>query len=496
MAKGRGTARPNKKAGQRKGGQQRSGWVKPDGTPLRKRKGEYFPDNEIEKRTPSYKKKREDSQRPPVSAGSSAGTDRPSRVTSGRVATGKPFRERTPRDSKPAFSKRSDRDEKPAYRDQARSGDREASSGSGRDFKPSRDDRSPRSSFSRDRKLSFSRGPKRDEKPAHGKEFRTVDRQPEPASDKDSRPYSGDRGSRPAFSRDRKPAFTKRADRGNRPGYDKFRKDRRDSGPRRERKPHAASSESATGAIRLNKYIANAGICSRREADDLITAGVISINGEIVTELGTKVMPGDEVKFHEQTLRTEKPVYLLLNKPKDFITTTDDPLERKTVMNLVHDACKERILPVGRLDRNTTGLLLFTNDGDLTKKLTHPSGNITKIYTVELDRNITRDDMQRALHGVELEDGPAAFDAIEFDVSGEKNIVGVELHSGRNRIVRRIFEELGYNVKKLDRVMFAGLTKKDLPRGRWRFLTEMEVNSLKMMTGKGRKQVVVRNKEN
>ncbi|MFM8916903.1 MAG: pseudouridine synthase, partial [Bacteroidota bacterium] len=246
----------------------------------------------------------------------------------------------------------------------------------------------------------------------------------------------------------------------------------------------------SAGAIRLNRFIANAGICSRREADELIEAGVISINGEVVTELGTKVMAGDEVRFHDRVLRTERMVYVLLNKPKDYITTTDDPGDRKTVMNLVHDACKERIFPVGRLDRNTTGLLLLTNDGDLTKKLTHPSSNIAKVYQVELDKNLTIADMKRASEGVELEDGEVAFDNIEYASPDDKKIVGVELHSGKNRIVRRIFEELGYEVKKLDRTVFAGLTKKDLPRGRWRFLTELEVNGLKMMksgSGRGRR---------
>jgi 23S rRNA pseudouridine2605 synthase len=264
----------------------------------------------------------------------------------------------------------------------------------------------------------------------------------------------------------------------------------RHSSDRRPAAPKKSSfTPDAQGAIRLNRFISNAGICSRREADELIVAGVISINGEIVTELGTKVMPGDTVKYHDQTLKTEKPVYVLLNKPKDYITTTDDPDERKTVMSLVADACKERIFPVGRLDRNTTGLLLITNDGELTKRLTHPSGEIKKIYQVELDRNLTQADMLRAAEGVELEDGIAGFDEIQYVSHDDKSVIGVELHSGKNRIVRRIFEAMGYKVRKLDRTTFAGLTKKDLPRGRWRFLTEMEVNMLKMLTGKKRKAV-------
>lgn len=466
--KGRAAKRPNKQGKDKKGPSGKSGWVKPDGTPLRKRKGDYFPDREIEKRTPAFRKKREDLNRAdkPVRE-SKPDTWKKPESEQGESRPFKPGRE-----TRPAFS----RERKPDLDKPAGRGDRSVP---GADSRPFRKEKNGKPAFSRDRNPSFGNRIDRVERPA--------DKASSENDRAESRPFRTTWPGKTAFSRDRKPAFGKRNSRDGKPFFgDRFRKDRKDAGPHRERKSQKSDSSSATGAVRLNKYIANAGICSRREADDLITAGVISINGEIVTELGTKVMPGDEVKFHEQTLRTEKPVYVLLNKPKDFITTTDDPQERKTVMNLVHDACKERILPVGRLDRNTTGLLLFTNDGDLTKKLTHPSGNITKIYTVELDRNITRDDMQRALDGIELEDGIAALDAIEYDVSGEKNIVGVELHSGRNRVVRRIFEAMDYKVKKLDRVMFAGLTKKDLPRGRWRFLTEMEVNSLKMITRKKR----------
>ncbi len=240
-------------------------------------------------------------------------------------------------------------------------------------------------------------------------------------------------------------------------------------------------------AVRLNKFIANTGICSRREADELIGAGVISVNGEVVTELGTKVTSADVVRYNGEPLRSERMVYVLLNKPKDFISTTDDPDNRKTVMNLVSKACSERIYPVGRLDRNTTGLLLMTNDGDLTKKLTHPSYNIRKLYSVELDQPLTREHMKQLVEGVELEDGVSKVDDIAYEDPQMRSKIGVELHSGKNRIVRRLFEELGYQVKKLDRVVFAGLTKKDLPRGRWRMLTEMEVNQLRMMTGNKKK---------
>jgi 23S rRNA pseudouridine2605 synthase len=237
---------------------------------------------------------------------------------------------------------------------------------------------------------------------------------------------------------------------------------------------------SVTGEIRLNRFIANAGVCSRREADTFITAGMVQINGKVVTELGTKVFPTDEVRFDGNRISAEKKVYLLLNKPKDFVTTTDDPHADKIVMDLIKDACPERIYPVGRLDRNTTGLLLFTNDGDLSKRLTHPSHQMKKIYQVSLDKPVTIEHLQEIADGVQLEDGPIAADAISYINNEETSEVGIEIHSGRNRIVRRIFEHLGYRVKKLDRVMYAGLTKKNLPRGKYRFLTEKEVGFLKM----------------
>jgi len=239
------------------------------------------------------------------------------------------------------------------------------------------------------------------------------------------------------------------------------------------------------GTVRLNKYISNAGICSRREADELITAGVISVNGEVVTTLGYKVQPTDVVKYNDAKLKSEKPVYLLLNKPKDFITTVDDPQNRQTVMSLIKHACKERVYPVGRLDRNTTGLLLFTNDGDLADKLTHPSFEVQKVYEVHLDKNLKHEHFEEIGSGVTLEDGIIKPDEISYSPD-DKSIVGIELHSGRNRIVRRIFEHFGYRVSKLDRVLYAGLTKKDLPRGKWRFLTELELANLKMMTGNKR----------
>lgn len=249
-----------------------------------------------------------------------------------------------------------------------------------------------------------------------------------------------------------------------------------------QRKGSAPVQKNKEEGVRLNKYIANAGICSRREADVLIASGAVSVNGEIVTQMGFKVKPEDVVNYGGERLVSEKKRYVLLNKPKGYITTSDDPQERKTVMMLIENACKERVYPVGRLDRNTTGVLLFTNDGDMAKKLTHPSTGARKIYHVELDKNLTHADMQRMREGLMLEDGEIMVDDVQYVGNGEKrNVVGVVLHSGRNRIVRRIFEAMGYEVCKLDRVLFAELTKKDLPRGRWRLLSEKEVSFLKML---------------
>ena len=243
--------------------------------------------------------------------------------------------------------------------------------------------------------------------------------------------------------------------------------------------------EEQHGPIRLNKYIANAGICSRRDADVLIASGAITVNGEVVTEMGHKVLPTDEVRYGDRVLQREKPVYVLLNKPKDYITTTDDERDRPNVMELVRDACPERIYPVGRLDRDTTGLLLFTNDGDLTKKLTHPSSQIEKTYFVELDKPLAPIDMAALRNGLELSDGVIIPDDVQYvDGSESKKEIGITIHSGKNRIVRRMFDFLGYEVVKLDRVIFAGLTKKDLPRGMWRFLSQKEVAFLKMISKK------------
>lgn len=243
---------------------------------------------------------------------------------------------------------------------------------------------------------------------------------------------------------------------------------------RRSTQKRAADTE-----MRLNRFIANAGICSRRDADKYISAGLVTVNGKVVSELGVKVKTTDDVRFDGRRLIPEKKVYLVLNKPKDYVTTTDDPYAEHMVIDLVKNACPERIYPVGRLDKSTTGVLLFTNDGELSDKLTHPSHRVKKIYQVSLDKPLTKNDMLKIAEGIELEDGLIAADAINY-VEGNKSEIGLEIHSGRNRIVRRIFEHLGYRVKRLDRVFFAGITKKNVSRGKWRFLSEKEVQFLKM----------------
>ena len=262
-------------------------------------------------------------------------------------------------------------------------------------------------------------------------------------------------------------------------GKRSFKKPFRPKGKQTPTKPQHRKTDD--GSIRLNRYLSMAGICSRREADQLIAAGVVKVNGKTITEMGFKVKPEDQVNYGGETLRPEKKVYLLLNKPKDFITTRSDPHDRRTVMNLVGKACKELIYPVGRLDRMTTGLLMFTNDGDLARKLTHPSSEIKKIYHVTLNQPVLHEHLKQLENGIELEDGPEKADKAVYVGNGEdKKHVGLEIHSGKNRVVRRMFEFFGYRVVKLDRVIFAGLTKKDLPRGKHRFLSEKEVGFLKM----------------
>ena len=251
--------------------------------------------------------------------------------------------------------------------------------------------------------------------------------------------------------------------------------------PYRKRQPKPKALPKDDGTMRLNKYLAHAGIASRREADVLIQTGAVTVNGKTVTEMGYKVKPGDKVQFNGETIKPEKKVYVLLNKPKNFITTTEDERGRKTVMELVQKSAPVRIYPVGRLDRNTTGVLLFTNDGDMAKRLTHPRHNVEKIYHVKLNKNLKPSDIDKIRNGLKLEDGEIQVDDISYIKGAPHSEVGVKIHSGRNRIVRRIFEHLGYDVLKLDRVLFAGLTKKDLKRGHWRHLTKKEVDFLKMI---------------
>jgi len=374
---------------------------------------------------------------------------------------------------------------------------RNSSHAKGRSFeKPSfdREDRKPfnkdeRKSFDRDDKRSFSKDDRKPFGKYERKPFSKDDRRPFNSSDErkpfgKSSKFGGsytdrneDKPYRKNFNTGRdKPyakKFQKTEDNENTFKYSRGRK----FSP--AQKPAAAEAKD-DGLIRLNRYISNAGICSRRKADELIAAGVVTVNGEVVTELGTKVDPAkDEIRYNNERLKREKMVYILLNKPKDYITTTDDPQERHTVMHLVAKATKERIYPVGRLDRNTTGLLLLTNDGNLAEKLSHPRNNVTKLYHVELDKNLNQGDFNKIEFGLQLEDGFIKPDDLSYIQGASKREVGIQIHSGKNRIVRRIFESLGYEIVKLDRVVYANLTKKNLPRGRWRYLDERELIQLK-----------------
>jgi 23S rRNA pseudouridine2605 synthase len=372
-------------------------------------------------------------------------------------------------DEKPAFKRRAEGDdEKPAFKKRTgesssfrkkpfsdAGGERPAFKRRGEegDEKPAFKKRTGESSF---KKNSFS------DKPAQLKKTKTVNPYDLDESDLEYGKESTTKGKGQAYT---KKPYGKKTFTTKRKG---------DSNPQREKDD---------GLIRLNKYISNAGICSRREADDLIESGVVQVNGKTITEMGYRVKPTDIIKYGGQTLKKERFVYLVLNKPKDYITTVDDPQKRRTVLELVQGACKERIYPVGRLDRSTTGLLMFTNDGELTKKLTHPRYGIRKIYHVELDKPLKRQDLDMIAEGIELEDGQIKVDEVTYVGDGkDKTQIGIEIHSGKNRIVRRIFEHLGYNVRKLDRVMFGSLTKKDLSKGRWRFLTDAEVGMLKMIS--------------
>ena len=326
--------------------------------------------------------------------------------------------------------------------------------------------------FTADNRPAFDK-PRRQfgDKPAYGeRKFGDKPRYEHRDGDKPRRQY----GDKPAYG-ERKFGDKKYGDR-------KFGDKPYKPGPRKHDDKPASypkfTPEKQVGEMRLNRFLAQSGLCSRREADDFITAGLVTVNGQIVTQLGTKVLPTDEVKFNDSRVQGEKKVYLVLNKPKGYVTSLDDPHAGKTVMDLVEGACTERIYPVGRLDKNSLGLLLFTNDGDLTKQLTHPSYLKKKIYQVTLDKPLARADMDRIAEGITLEDGEIFADEISY-VKENKQEIGIEIHSGRNRIVRRIFEFLGYTVTKLDRVYYAGLTKKNLKRGAWRFLSREEVERLK-----------------
>jgi len=370
----------------------------------------------------------------------------------------KPFdRERKPFDGerKPFDRDRKpfDRDRKPFDRDRKPYGDRPSFD---RERKPFDGERKP---FDRDRK-PFDR----DRKP--------FDRDRKPF-DRDRKPF-GDRPSsdreRPSFDRERRPYGDRPSFNRERPSFD---------GPRRVVKKTPSAPKRDDGLVRLNKFIANSGICSRREADEYITAGLVSVNGTIISELGVRVSPNDDIRFNGERLKGEEKVYIVMNKPKDFVTTLSDPNAEQTVMDLIAGKCTQRVYPVGRLDKQTTGVLLLTNDGELADKLTHPSNNRKKIYHIVLDKNLSKPDFDAILKGIELEDGLIFADSLSY-VDEDNAQVGLEIHSGRNRIVRRIFEHLGYKVKRLDRVYFAGLTKKNLRRGQWRFLTDQEATMLKM----------------
>ena len=335
-----------------------------------------------------------------------------------------------------------------------------------------RNNERPARSFNRDERNSdrgFGRG-ERTERPARN--FNREERNNDRPARSFNREERGERTERPArsFNRDERSN-----DRGFKGGA------KRTCAPKRDEKPRSYpkfNPNQSTGEIRLNRFISQSGVCSRREADDFILAGVVTVNGQVVTELGTKILPTDEVRFHDEKLQGEKNVYLVLNKPKGYVTSLEDPHAEKTVMDLVKNACTERVYPVGRLDKNSLGLLLITNDGDITRQLTHPSYRKKKIYQVTLDKALTRADMDSLTEGITLEDGDIFADEVAY-ASDDKRTVGVEIHSGRNRIVRRMFEHLGYTVQKLDRVYYAGLTKKNLKRGEWRFLTRDEVMRLK-----------------
>ncbi|MBB6609541.1 pseudouridine synthase [Pontibacter sp. Tf4] len=405
----------------------------------------------------------------------------------------KPYNDRREGGERRSFGERTERDERRNYssdRREDRRGPREEGGEERRSFRNDREDRKPFNREERGEKRSFNREDRGERRNYSSDRNEGGERRPfksdrrdnreerpfrreERSFDGEKRNFKSDRGGK-FNSRDRRTSFSNREELGE-PETPNYNTKHYENNPRIKK---SNRKEENDGTIRLNRYIANAGICSRREADTLIESGEIKVNGQVVTEMGFKVRPEDTVQYGKKILNREKLVYVLLNKPKDFLTTTDDPEGRKTVMSLVEKASNERIFPVGRLDRNTTGLLLFTNDGELAQKLTHPSNGVKKIYQVELDKQITKEDFLKVAEGVELEDGKAEVDDVAM-IGDTGKFLGLEIHIGRNRIVRRIFEHLGYEVVSLDRVQYAGLTKKDLPRGNWRYLSEKELIRLK-----------------
>lgn len=526
----RGDSKPTWK----KGGSSRSG----DDKPAFKRREDARPDerplgrgDDRPKKSfgdkPAFKKRDGGDDRPRKTYGDKPAfkrRDDDDRPRTGRDEGGRGFKK--PFGDKPAFKRRDDEDrprktygDKPAFKKREDGDDRPRKTYGDKPAFRKREDGDDRPRKTYGDKPAFRKREEGDDRPR-----KTYGDKPfgdKPAIRKreegDERPASrkpfGDKPFGERRSSSDRPAFKKPfGDRGSKPTWKRGDRDERSSAPRQREsdgewktfdnpeeasafkksyapsKSHRGQDESGDGSIRLNKYIANTGLCSRREADDMIGAGVIKVNGKIVTELGTKIAPSDTVHYGDQLLRREKSVYVLLNKPKDYITTTDDPQERKTVLDLVQGAGDERIYPIGRLDRNTTGILLLTNDGDLAERLMHPKYNVEKIYQVTLDANLKKEDFDKILEGFELEDGFIKADDLSFVGDGEdKKEVGIVLHSGRNRIVRRMFETLGYVVKHLDRVSYAGLTKKNVQRGKWRFLKPEEVGFLKMKVG-GEKQ--------
>lgn len=374
------------------------------------------------------------------------------------------FNDRNNSDRKPF-----DRDRKPYKSDRREDFNREEGKPYNNDRKSFDKDKKP---YNNDRKES---GFNKEGRKPYNRENKPFDRDRKPF-DRDRKPYSSDRkesGNGKSFERSKKDDF--------RPRSSEPYKDFRNGRPKPKNDEFSLNKSEREG-IRLNKYIANSGICSRREADELIKTGVVTVNNKVITEMGYKVLPGDIVHYGGDKLSSEKPVYLLLNKPKNHITTTNDPGNRKTVMHLIDGACKERIYPVGRLDRNTLGVLLFTNDGEMAKKLLHPKHKVKKIYHVTLDKSVKMGDLKKLIDGLELEDGFAKADVAAYiEGSKSKKEVGIEIHIGKNRIVRRMFQSLGYEVVKLDRVYFAGLTKKNLTRGQWRFLDKKEIDMLHMI---------------